>query len=406
MSLDRLAAVELQLIMQHCDLQSLLMLARCSHQTLAAASHPFAWRALSLFSFSSTQLERAASAALAGSLPLRFCDVALQWSMRDADSDCDEAATAFRLIESISRVRTLDLLCLRDIRLDHWRQLLAHPAVHSLTALRTDAGALSPDGDHDGALIPLLVAHCPLLQRLHVHQADDLLRRQELVALTSPLLPHLTDLLLGSLSPFPLDGGLNLAWCASLRRLHLINATDRVARALLASTALQQLESLTLQCVRILAFGGHDSDEEEDWSVCFANLRALQSLSVYHCSGIDKLLSALLDSDMRHPRLCSLRVRPRRPTSSGNMPSPGLLSRLLDQLPSLTVQLQLVPVPVGHGGKAANGASESSLWHSFLAPWTALQRDHPARIVLAELQPSDRDPDPFLSWLSADSSDE
>jgi len=44
---DRLAQVELQIVMQHCDQATLLALARCSRTTLAAASQPFAWRALS-----------------------------------------------------------------------------------------------------------------------------------------------------------------------------------------------------------------------------------------------------------------------------------------------------------------------------------------------------------------------
>jgi hypothetical protein len=49
-TLSGLATVELQLIMQHCDAQSLLALARCSRFTLSAASDPFAWRGLSSFS--------------------------------------------------------------------------------------------------------------------------------------------------------------------------------------------------------------------------------------------------------------------------------------------------------------------------------------------------------------------
>ena len=43
-SLAGLATVELQLVMQFCDLQSLLFLARCSHSTLEDASHELPWR--------------------------------------------------------------------------------------------------------------------------------------------------------------------------------------------------------------------------------------------------------------------------------------------------------------------------------------------------------------------------
>ena len=43
---DRLAAVELQLIMRCCDQSTLIALARCSRFTLTAASSPFVWQLL------------------------------------------------------------------------------------------------------------------------------------------------------------------------------------------------------------------------------------------------------------------------------------------------------------------------------------------------------------------------
>jgi hypothetical protein len=46
-SFARLAAIEVQLVMQHCDQRSLISLARCSRLTFEAASHPFAWRGAS-----------------------------------------------------------------------------------------------------------------------------------------------------------------------------------------------------------------------------------------------------------------------------------------------------------------------------------------------------------------------
>jgi len=47
MSFDGLATDALLLVMQHCDAQSLLALARCGRHTHAAALKPTAWRALS-----------------------------------------------------------------------------------------------------------------------------------------------------------------------------------------------------------------------------------------------------------------------------------------------------------------------------------------------------------------------
>jgi len=389
MSFQRLAVVEVQLVMQMCDLQSLLALAQCSRATLAAASHPFVWRGLPPLLVSSSELERVAPAALSASL-LRFCDVALRCPPRvprwligaAADSQTEDT---LRLIESIPRLRALDVLRFKGLRLDHWRRMLAHPALRTLTALRVGAGDRHDDGGVGGALIPLLAAHCSQLQRLHLHAADPLLPAApespdpSASQPPSPPLPHLTDLLLQMLAP-ALPGPLDLSWCPSLRRLHLTSMTDNTACAVLCSASLMRLEVLVLHCV------GDDfpePDEEADWAGCFANLRALHSLRLYHCRAEGLLLAALLTMDPQRLPLRSLHLRP----WEEDLPQP-LLSRLLDHLPCLSVRLELSngpPAMYGPDGVAVDAATREIAWRRVLEPWESLQRERPGRFALGEL---------------------
>ena len=137
----RLATVELQLIMQHCDQRTLLALARCSRFTLSAASHPFAWRALSPLSFPTTVADL--GGRLRGSRLLAHCDVALRWQpptnwWQPAVDDAELAA-----IESVPRLVELDTRA-RNVKSAELRRLLSHPALAGLTTLHT-AGRIQMD---------------------------------------------------------------------------------------------------------------------------------------------------------------------------------------------------------------------------------------------------------------------
>jgi hypothetical protein len=85
---DRLAQVELQSVMQHCDKTTLLALARCSRTTLAAASHPFAWRSLpplQLECKSPIELSSRVSKSL-----LRHADLSVTWIRWSPSHERDE----------------------------------------------------------------------------------------------------------------------------------------------------------------------------------------------------------------------------------------------------------------------------------------------------------------------------
>lgn len=124
MPLSSLATVELQLIMQMCDLRSLLSFARCSHLTLAAASSDFAWRSLSN---PPLQLQPYESAeAVAESLVGRFCDLGLRYWPSVRQQEQDAYLDGFLLqLSLLSNLRHLSLG--GHAFADGWTQMLQVP---------------------------------------------------------------------------------------------------------------------------------------------------------------------------------------------------------------------------------------------------------------------------------------
>lgn len=102
---DRLATVELQLIMQHCDKVSLLRLARCNRMTLAAASHPFAWRSSAPLPMKVDRLSVIA-AQISTSL-LRFADVALAWRPMWSEAPHEDTDDDVAVVAVMPRLRSL-----------------------------------------------------------------------------------------------------------------------------------------------------------------------------------------------------------------------------------------------------------------------------------------------------------
>jgi len=131
-SLQRLATVELQLIMHGCDTRTLLQLARCCRATIAAASSAVAWHHLP---------QRLNSSRLHDedwrqwrSL-LRFADVHLRLSLgRAAAAAWEPIISAFG---SIPRLRRLELTWSwwNEEELLVPQRLLLHAAAAQLTAL-------------------------------------------------------------------------------------------------------------------------------------------------------------------------------------------------------------------------------------------------------------------------------
>ena len=290
---QRLATVELQLIMQHCDFKTLLALARCSRFALSAASHPFAWRALPPLSFPTTVADL--GGRLRGSRLLAHCDVALRWlpsTQERWQPDVDDAELA--AIESVPRLVELDVRA-REVEGSQMKRLLCHSALAGLTALHSSAHAGRMDADYTSQLLCQTRLRTLSLRMSHDPESDPRL----LASL--PQLPALTDLSL-SASCVGDDAVDAIGRCASLRRLHLSSVEPADVFAVLTSPARAWLESLSLRNVwarppspdgAAAADVGADSFtvDVESWKASVENLQSLRSLSLQYCSGHDVIFA-------------------------------------------------------------------------------------------------------------------
>jgi len=174
----------------------------------------------------------------------------------------------------------------------------------------------------------------------------------------------------------------------ALRRLYLSQVKGDVLHTTLCSPQLQQLETLTLGSIYVRRADGADNagqaEARLDWSLCFANLRSLRTLSLNECGGANKLLTAIQTA--RPPSLRRIRFRHSKPTGAA-VADPALLSALLAQLPGLAVEL-LKTVPELDPADPA--------WAALRAEWTELGRRHPGRAVVTEFNWQNGDErDPF-----------
>ncbi len=262
---ERLATVEVQLIMHHCDTIDLLSLVHCSRHTLVAASQAFAWRgATTLVQVRMRSPADAATQenqlALRNRSPLlRHAPISFHWLVTP-----EQDGTA--VFDSLRAVRhTRELSVLRDLNWnDHyadtpepsvllggqWSQLLTSPSMAGLTSLST--GDLSiVELSADDAAAPLLL--CRSLRRLSLsHPASyyerlgDVLAHADLASLEELEIAHWP---MNMLPSFIRDCSVILANLQRLRSLTLRRRgfTDdwvlrRVLQALQEHTALVRFE--------------------------------------------------------------------------------------------------------------------------------------------------------------------
>src|SRR5262245_50997465 len=105
MPLAALAVVELPLVMHHCDVHSLLSLARCCKSTLAAADSDFSWRFAPKLRVLAPLPGILDPLSTAGSLVARRCAVQLVAGERGAPLGMAGALWAH--LSALSRVHTL-----------------------------------------------------------------------------------------------------------------------------------------------------------------------------------------------------------------------------------------------------------------------------------------------------------
>jgi hypothetical protein len=252
-SINRLADVEVQLIMQHLDPQSLLRLARCSRVLLCCASNSFVWRQVyirvNVHGSDVTEHPRLARSLLR--FALSFVSVDQHASDPSSLVDCATLIRVPQLVSLIFQGSPQPLM-----QRNEWHMFLQHPS-----ARRLQDAHISEQSNLCDAVSVSLLSQLPLLRLLSLH----------LPAMTSashlaPLVncPSLTEVNLfgprdGSATiPAPLEP---LGRCTRLRCLGLHKLTLRVGQLseLLMQLAQAGVRLQVLRLVNLRMLPMHDS---------------------------------------------------------------------------------------------------------------------------------------------------
>jgi hypothetical protein len=381
----------MQLIMQFCDLRSLLRLARCSSTILASACAPAAWRGLSplLLRTDVTLNPPLIGERIAGSRLLRHCDIALRW--KSSEHFIEEA------LHDVSRIPRLHSFLIPsgvDLSPWYWTQFLSTPSLPKhLRVLRTGDPSLQ---ECDSAL---LLQQAPLLHTLQLALCREVAEAMPpdyepplLAAL--PLLPHLTDLRVMLFQ----DAGLLLSLscarplgqCGGPRSLHLHHTLQPFVCAVLSAGGLHCLEHLRLTVVAIRAIqpqgiapGAYqeDSGHCSNWRSAMQALAAtatLRTLTLHHVQGINALLeyAHLLFASLQLVRVDGSFIfsSSPRPLSEHSVPSVTVLGPLLAALPATQFVLNRPETkrPIGVD------------WLQLTDQWNELVKAHPRQLTVLD----------------------
>lgn len=238
MAFTGLHMIEQQLVMQLCDLRTLLALARCSRDCLAAASSDFAFRALSPMTVHlQSRLDRLLSSSL-----LRFCDLSLHASDSQGPDSYSWMLDAMQFVPRLREVH-----CSLWIPLSDWSSLLLSNNMRALSTLAMDAFPLQP------SYVQLMATHLPALRCLKLLSSR----------ISPDVIAALPDLL-------------------SLRELHLVESREQDL-VLLSSTSLAaRLDQLSLE-------GSHIFSSDVDLPSMFASFSSLKQLFLARCSTMPML---------------------------------------------------------------------------------------------------------------------
>jgi hypothetical protein len=265
--LSRLATVELQLIMHGLDLRSFLCLARCSRQTLAAASTEFACKHVIII-LDTDNITRANM--IAASRVLRWCGLAV-------------SCCSFRWLHhpdgsfaSIPHIRTL--IFISD--LSEWHTMFEQASFAELTHLRAS-------WKYSARVPTILSTVARAMPRLEHASLDFVLPAPH--GFFDPLaqMLHLRHLELNK--PGLAFASAHVNACASLRSLHLINPVCGPP----LSEMLQNATARRLQRLHLASYDTLDIN----WTHCLKSLVALRWLSVHVHARVSALLKALLADD-------------------------------------------------------------------------------------------------------------
>jgi len=269
----RLAAVELQLILQQLDTQSKLRLARCCHHTLAAASSALAWVGAAPVRVSFHSLRalppHAAQSARQRSVPLTLCEL---YGLHDGwQARLQPRAPFFGFDAAKLFPATI-------------QAALQLPSLQRLRWLRFDMPLKA------AAEAEALVAGLPMLQSLVLGSAVDDRPSALLPLLQAGALPQLTEV---NCDAYCWNRSLShAAFVGQLRRLSLFDGYGLRGAVELVAGPLSALERL-----RLVGWQLHLTASEQafaaEWPVVLSHLRSLQVLELENTVLAEHLLGAL-----------------------------------------------------------------------------------------------------------------
>ena len=285
MPLAAVHTVELHLIMQACDMRSLLAFARCSKQFRKAASNEFAFRSLSPLLVQAREgIETLLSASL-----IRYCDVTLEMPSLAADI-LPVVLHSFRAaVRTVPRLRGIVRRSQRRNFSDDEAEsriflgLFAHPNLRGVTSLDMEAMFLGEQH------MQRIVTHLPQLTSIRVSEGT-------LEQASIALLPSICKLRHISLNDGDDSDEDSHAWlhpltaCSELRSLHLFAWRPILVARLLAPVSfaahLVELALIADQSPKWVAFAG------ESWHRVFESLTSLQRLTLDRCAHCSATASA------------------------------------------------------------------------------------------------------------------
>lgn len=329
--LDKLATVELQLVLQFLDTCNKLKTARCNRRLLQVVGHPFAWRYASPFIVTlRTLADLPPQPSLLRLIPLSLW---IKHPYMPSDLDCLRKPPVNMVVRELHIDHAY-------IQCDEWSQLLLLPALQSLQLICTRT-----------VIIPThAVAHMailPQLRSLSIQNGEGV--GETLVSLMSaPSLTHISVTL--RIGTAELRGMQSISQCLQLRSLKLTGQNGYVFGFqhlfIIPPSPQQQLERIYLE--GFLAqpnLNWHQipvptAEEMRNGLAAMFHLTELQLKRIY---SLDSLLACLHVAPKL--RVLELKLTAQHPSaisfSGSTHPSAGTVRALLTLAPQLEVRLLL-----------------------------------------------------------------
>jgi len=301
--LQRLAVVEVQLILQFLDCGSKMRAARCSSHLLACISHPFPWQ-FDPVSVGTAQIDEDDSEEESSQDPLLYLDVdaalahshsLLRFLPATLIPDSMEWGRALQLLTALPLLLSVCCRPNASCNPQDWINFLTNPAAQQLTELHLGQTFVS-----DGVVAQL--ASLPHLVTLQVHVPLFDYSTPELLAPLSQL-PALTDLRCSSGHALVEDARCvalrsrmhqSVSSCSNLRHLTLAHQLWMPGEllALFSSPRLQSsLESLCVYNLTKESYGA--SGSMGDYDTVLQRMERLRTLRFKGVAAIDRLLPHL-----------------------------------------------------------------------------------------------------------------